>query len=89
MHVTPLHEAAMFGHFKVCEYLIKSGADAEAKTKDGFTPLHRAARAGHKDVCQLLLSKGVTVNNINLYNMTSLDYVEEGLKRLKENPLKS
>ena len=84
MHVTPLHEAAMFGHKHVCELLIERGADVDAKTRDLVTPLHRAARAGHHAVVKLLLEHHATTNNITVYNMTSLDYAKDAKERYEK-----
>jgi len=62
-----LGNAAFFGHWKVCDFLINNGADVNApvdKTKE--TPLHNAlAKAGrpyYYYVVKLLVEKGANVN---------------------------
>ena len=40
--LTALHVAAIGGHLAVVRYLVKQGADVNAKTKDGTTALHFA-----------------------------------------------
>lgn len=62
-----LGHAAFFGHWKVCDFLIKQGADVNChvdKTKE--TPLHNAlAKAGrpyYYYVVKLLVEKGAKVN---------------------------
>ncbi len=62
-----LGNAAFFGHWKVCDFLIKQGADVNAKVdKTNETPLHNAlAKAGrpyYYYVVRLLVEKGANVN---------------------------
>ena len=62
-----LGNAAFFGHWKVCDFLIKQGADVNAHVdKTGETPLHNAlAKAGRPYyfyVVKLLVEKGADVN---------------------------
>ena len=50
------HYASRNGHLKVCENLLKEGANVNAKTKSGgVTPLHRAAYRGNTSIVKLLL----------------------------------
>ncbi len=63
-----LGNAAFFGHWKVCDFLIKNGADVNAiidKTEE--TPLHNAlAKAGRPYyffVVKLLVENGANVNS--------------------------
>ena len=55
---TPLHRAAHFNEVKICELLLKRGADANAKDKDGKTPLSAAAHEGYTNVVELLNKHG-------------------------------
>lgn len=62
-----LGNAAFFGHWKVCEFLIRQGADVNAHVdKTLETPLHNAlAKAGrpyYYYVVRLLVEKGADVN---------------------------
>ena len=41
--LTPLHNAAVYGHDELVRLLIDSDADVNAKTNTGNTALHRAA----------------------------------------------
>lgn len=62
-----LGNAAFFGHWKVCDFLIQHGADVNAPVdKTNETPLHNAlAKAGRPYyfyVVKLLVEKGADVN---------------------------
>jgi hypothetical protein len=66
---TPLHVAAALGHTAVAEFLLREGADVDARLTDsadlpGATPLHLAAAAGHRDAAELLLGRGADPNAI-------------------------
>src|SRR5262245_3718256 len=54
-----LHEAAMVGDAELTAALIRSGADPDAKEKEGHTPLYRAATG---EVARVLLSAGATAD---------------------------
>jgi ankyrin repeat protein len=60
--LTPLHEAADYGHKDVAKLLLARNAEVNARTNESATPLHYAADAGHKDVAELLLVHGAEVN---------------------------
>lgn len=62
-----LGNAAFFGHWKVCDFLVQQGADVNASLdKTGERPLHNAlAKAGRPYyfyVVKLLVDKGANVN---------------------------
>lgn len=62
-----LNGAAFHGHWKLCEFLIESGADPGAAAPDtGETPLHSAlctpARTAHDLVLEVLLARGADPN---------------------------
>ncbi len=55
---TPLHYAAYLGREEVALELIKSGANVQAKTKNGRTPLHMAAIGGRARMARILIENG-------------------------------
>ena len=58
MLVTMLHIASMIGNTEVAEYLLKNGADVNAKDVEGGTPLLRAKANEHSDIVDLLIAHG-------------------------------
>ncbi|XP_065071133.1 poly [ADP-ribose] polymerase tankyrase-2-like isoform X2 [Rhopilema esculentum] len=65
---TSLHYLAMSDHQKrkaVVEFLIRKGADVNAKNKEKITPLHMAAENGHSDMVTLFLKNGAEVNALD------------------------
>ncbi len=61
---TPLHLAAFFGHPKIAELLIASGAGVAARSRNanGNSPLHAALAGNHTFVAALLIGHGADVN---------------------------
>ncbi len=57
-HWTPLHYAAASDNTEMVNYLIKRGADINARTLRGITPLYMAARDGTLDTVKALLNAG-------------------------------
>jgi ankyrin repeat protein len=62
-----LNAAAFHGHWRLCEFLLEHGADANRALEDtGETPLHaalcKANRPGHDLVLQVLLAHGASPN---------------------------
>jgi ankyrin repeat protein len=87
-----LGNAAFFGHWKVCDFLINNGADVNApadnKTKE--TPLHNAlAKAGRPYyfyVVKLLVEKGADVNAKTIPGMETGAFMRD-VRTKGETPL--
>ena len=58
----PLLSAAEAGKEAEVEALIKAGADANLRSKEGWSPLIMAAKGGHVQILQRLISLGATIN---------------------------
>jgi ankyrin repeat protein len=56
--VTPLHEAALWGHNEVAELLIANGAEVNAKDDDDQTALDSAIKDKHTETADLLRKHG-------------------------------
>jgi ankyrin repeat protein len=65
-----LHEACWGGYYLVVEWLLKVGANANARDIHGMTPLHWAAHYSHSLCVQLLLAAGadpsIADNDMNI-----------------------
>jgi ankyrin repeat protein len=58
---TPLHWAARDGGEEVAAYLIRRGADVNARADQEWRPLHLAAEQGHLALVKLLVEHGADV----------------------------
>jgi hypothetical protein len=58
---TPLNNAALNGHVKICKLLLEHGAKIESKSNLGFTPLLCACHNGHLSVVSLLIDRGADI----------------------------
>jgi ankyrin repeat protein len=56
--MTPLLDAAYFGHEAVARALIEAGADVNKMKDNGVTPLFFATRNGHAAIVQILKDAG-------------------------------
>lgn len=54
-NIRPLHNCAINGCNQVCEFLLRHGADMDARTRQGDTALHLAAKHNNADLVSLLL----------------------------------
>lgn len=75
--ISPLHFAAMNGHFSSCEALLCAGISRDARTKVDRTPLHLAAQEGHADIVELLLRSGAEIGAKDMLQMTALHWAAE------------
>ena len=73
---TPLHLAAIKGHFSCTKALIDAGCDLEPRDQSGNTPLHAAALGDSYQCAKELLNYDdvVDVNGVNMDNGTPLHY---------------
>jgi hypothetical protein len=69
---TPLHWAAVQGHWDVVEALVEGGADVNAVGGDGGTPLHLAAHHDRPDMIRQLLDEGADLTIQNRWGRTPL-----------------
>lgn len=88
---TELGNAAFFGHWKVCSFLINNGADVNTLVeKTNETPLHNAlAKAGRPYyfyVVKLLVEKGADVNAKTLPGIESSAFMRD-VRTKGESPL--
>jgi ankyrin repeat protein/spore coat protein CotH len=70
---TALENAALAGHLKAVDFLIKKGANVNSKNNDGNTALHAAAFIGRLDIVQLLVEQGADINSKNKTGETPLN----------------
>ncbi|MQY50819.1 ankyrin repeat domain-containing protein [Rhodocyclus tenuis] len=73
---TPLAYAAYNGHASIVDYLLKRGAEIDARTENGSTALMVAARNGHQAVVEVLLQHHANPNLVNENNDAALDWAE-------------
>jgi ankyrin repeat protein len=68
-----LTAAAFHGHWRLCQFLIESGADVNSADRDtGETPLHSAlssTRSAQKEVVRVLLASGADTNRVTKPNV--------------------
>uniref|UniRef100_A0A8C2CNW8 Ankyrin repeat domain 52 n=1 Tax=Cyprinus carpio TaxID=7962 RepID=A0A8C2CNW8_CYPCA len=69
---SPLHVAAIHGHFTRSQILLQNGAEVECVDKYGYTPLHSAAKHGHELLITTLLNNGADVARRGINGMTPL-----------------
>jgi ankyrin repeat protein len=72
--MTPLHHAAIQGHFDVAEKLLEATANVDARDRTQMTPMHYAAKKGHVLLLKLLIEKKGDVNALNVKKMSPLHF---------------
>lgn len=73
----PLAYAAFNNHPQVVEYLIKKGANINARTETGATALFLASRYGHIEVVKLLLKHHADPSIADQHHETALDAAQK------------
>ena len=68
--MTPLHDAAYYGHASVVELLISYGAQVNAQADNGCTPLHNAVDHENKWMTELLIKNGANLLIENAWGET-------------------
>lgn len=72
--MTPLHFAAIQGHWEIMVDLIMHGADMEAKhSASQESPMHLAARRGHHTAVSALLAAGAQTTVLSRRNLFPMD----------------
>ena len=61
--VTPLIEAARWGHAETLTLLLAKGAEVNEPDHDGRTPLYVAAAVGHEEAVRVLLAAGAAADS--------------------------
>lgn len=87
-NTTLLMEAAGFGHYELCEYLLEKNIDPNKVSTSGKTALYFAitlGSVGHVEVCRLLLEKGAELCTINESGMSLLQYLEAARVNLPDS----
>ncbi len=70
-------------YLKVGKLLLKHGADARAKNKDGFTALHFSAIANHEGLAKLVIGAGAALDGRDHEGRTALMFAAHyGLERM-------
>ena len=85
--ITPLHEAALEGHYDITKLLLDNGADINIQSgqMDKDTPLIDAVSNLHYRVVQLLLSRSANPKIQNAQGQNALDVLESTIKEYEED----
>jgi fucose 4-O-acetylase-like acetyltransferase len=73
---TPMSIAASHGNVEAIDLLIASGADVNARDRDGGTPLHRAAMFGQAEAARVLIQHGADADARNRIGETAADMLK-------------
>ncbi|XP_059848972.1 ankyrin repeat domain-containing protein 27 isoform X3 [Hypanus sabinus] len=69
---TPLHVAALHGHFELVSLLLCHGANVNLKNSNNSTPLHLACQYNDVQIVKYLLNYNAKLNKKDLYGNTPL-----------------
>jgi len=75
--VTPLMNAAAFGHIRTVEILLDAHVPVNLQSREGLTALIQAATSGRADIVKLLLANGADASIKDRKGMTALDHAIE------------
>ena len=67
---TLLHFASFLGFPSLTSFLVKHGADLDARDRNGFTPLHFAAISGSSSCVSILVAAGADLAIVNVLGKT-------------------
>ena len=70
--MTAVNEAARHNHVDIIRYLIRRGANIEAKTLEGFNALHIAAYHGQLKSIEVLIELGAKIEEKDDYARKAL-----------------
>jgi ankyrin repeat protein len=73
----PLHSAVAGGQENIVEWLLKYGADPNAREQGGYAPLHAAAQNGNTEIIRTLIYGGADLTLRNDHGKTPLDIALE------------
>ncbi len=74
---TALCYAVLKPHFRLMNYLLERGADANAVDRLGMTPLHYATLGGNQLCAAFLVCKGARTDLVNVVGRTPLDLTDD------------
>lgn len=85
--ITPLHEAALEGHYDITVFLLDSGADINVQSgqMDKDTPLIDAVSNLHYKVVQLLLERGANPTIKNAQGQDAIDVLDGAIKEYEDD----
>ncbi|RDD41720.1 Transient receptor potential cation channel subfamily A member 1 [Trichoplax sp. H2] len=68
----PIHIAAIYGHNRVMQNMIKNGADINSKDIYSYYPLHYTVKGGYTAAVQLLVDKNAKIDVLDRSNNTPI-----------------
>lgn len=75
---TLLHLAVFLGFSSLTSFLVKHGADLDARDRNGFTPLHFAALAKSQACASILLEAGADIEIVDAHGKTPEEIASPG-----------
>ena len=75
---TLLHFASFLGFSSLTSFLVKHGADLDARDRNGFTPLHFAGISGSSSCASILVEAGADLAIVNMLGKTPTEIAAPG-----------